>query len=252
MTVNLPPNPYELLHQKVIRDTMTFGQARSERNRKMRSRHRLLAPDAPQGFELSVLQRISSFDCNVDLVDIDATLSLSLLGTKDVSDAATYADKLDVMCVNAARLAYSAEVMSLMPLSNAHETAVRRALDFYVRCDVSRRPMIDSSGLQSNETFSDLLHRLRSCGYVEYIFDLACVAGLSVDLVYKPNLIYRYTNQDRYGGRNGWISALRTTRRDCEAGARLERGDGVNEYDVLTGYSWYVQASRTPRFAVAC
>lgn len=252
MAVQLPPNPYELLHQKVIRDTMTFSQARSERNRKIRSRVRLLAPDAPQGFELNVLQRICNFDCNVDLVDSDATLSLSLIATTDISDAAAYADKLDVMCVNAARLAYSAEVMSLMPVPNAHESAVKRALDFYVRCDVSRRPLIYSKFSQSNETFSDLLHRLKSCGYVEYIFDLARVAGLSVDLVYKPSLLYRYTNQDRYNGRNGWISALRTTRRDCDAGARLERGDGANEYDVLTGYLWYVQASRTPRFAVAC
>lgn len=252
MALSLPPNPYELLHQKVLRDTMTFGQARIERNRKIRSQIRLLAPNAPQGFELNVMQRIYTFDCNVDLVDIDATLSLSLIATTEVSDAATYADKLDIMCVNAARLAYSAEAMSLMPVPGPHETAVRRALDFYVRCDVARRPPTDARDSQSNETFSDLLHRLKSCGYVEYIFDLACFAGLSVDLVYKPNLLYRYTNRDRFNGRNGWISALRTTRKDCDAGARLERGDEANEYDVLTGYLWYVQASRTPRFAVAC
>lgn len=133
-------------------------------------------------------------------VDIRALVSLACWD-RTADYLQVYASKLPLMCINVNRLIYTTDAFVY---SNRVSDATKDALQFYIGTDIRVSTSFDTEGrpqdkvgvLPSNEQFSNLLHRLRETGYEEYVFALADLLHLNVDLVKSDNLLFRYTRLD--------------------------------------------------------
>lgn len=146
--------------------------------------------------------------CMMD-VDSRAVVSLALVN-KQSAILQSYANKLPIMVLNVSRLLYTTEAFALQTVTaDALDTsATQKSLEFYIRTDLRCR----NRKQMPNEQFSDFLHRLRSSGYDDYIFELAYELNLNVDFVINTNLVSRYkkvcpTNKPNSQS-NGYITVI--------------------------------------------
>lgn len=98
-----------------------------------------------------------------------------------------YISKLPLMCLNASRLVYTTRAFGYK--KNPNWNIGLKALDFYLKYDTSysnHHQLTASSGiidLSTNLDFSNLLHRLRSSGYLEYIIELGRCLAYDVEVI---------------------------------------------------------------------
>lgn len=161
-------------------------------------------------------------------IDSQACQSLAAVN-KHNPDLHNYANKTTIMVINTSRFLWTWEAFKI--LNQVSETsAEEQALSFYFRTDFKHK----DKDLPPNLQFSNFLHRLKSSGYLDYIFDLAREINLNVDVVLSGTQIVRYTNTHlNVKGKPkstaiGYITA------------------------VQHGHRWYVKTSEFPITAAAC
>lgn len=150
---------------------------------KVTSKHEVNLPDEQCGFKRTIEQK-KPVNCILE-TDSRAVVSLALLRKQSIL-LGTYANKLPIMTMNVSRYLYTVEAFSYR---NANKNATAQAVDFLISTDIKFR-MKCSPNLE----FSNFLHRLRSSGYTDYIFELARTLKLNVDLVFNSTLVVRYLN----------------------------------------------------------
>lgn len=141
------------------------------------------------GFTRRIEEKMS-LKCIIE-TDDRAVVSLALL-QKQSPILEAYANKLPIMTMNASRFLYTVEAFTYRNRNIDSTTAVQQALNFYFETDKKFRDV----NLPPNQQFSDLLHRLKSSGYDDYIFELAREINLNVDLAISRQLIVRYIKHD--------------------------------------------------------
>lgn len=133
------------------------------------------------------IENRKKIECNVTC-DTRSLVSLALINPESEALKA-YANKSPIMCINVCRLMYTREAFELRHLQS--DDISEDALQFYFKTDVQQLDM----KLQPNARFSNLLHQLRKSGYEKYIFALAKNLDMNVDLIYHPNVVFRYINK---------------------------------------------------------
>lgn len=170
-------------------------------------------PGEQCGFKRSI-EKKHPINCLIE-TDERAVVSLALT-QKQSSILGTYANKLPIMTMNVCRYLYTVEAFVFR---NASTDAATDALDFYLKTDIANR----NNNCQPNLEFSRFLHRLRCCGYLEYIYELARHLNLNIDLVFNRSIVVRYfrTEHSKTIG-IGFITVIRD------------------------GTKWYVKTTKTP------
>lgn len=119
-------------------------------------------------------------------IDLQACLSLAAVN-KQNPNLHDYANKTNIMVINVSRLSWTCEAFKF--LNQVSQTTVNeQALQFYFKTDYKHR----DKKLPPNHQFSNFLHRLKSSGYLDYIFDLAREINLNVDIILSGNQFVRY------------------------------------------------------------
>jgi hypothetical protein len=177
-------------------------------------------PPPPQpGFKL-IYEKRMPYNIHTEH-DPRGVMSLALVNKKS-EILKLYSDKLTMLTINVARYFYTLEAFALRN-NQSDETfpICTQALTFYVETDLryctpeyitrkrAQKNHIPAKVLQEdhtiydkldeiqpNENFSEILHKLRSNGYLEYIFELALETRLNVDLIYNNTIIARYLLED--------------------------------------------------------
>lgn len=161
-----------------------------------------------------IIERKHPINCIIE-TDERAVVSLALT-QKQSSILGTYANKLPIMTLNVCRYLYTVEAFVF---HNASTDAATDALDFYLKTDIAQR----NNENQANVEFSKFLHRLRGCGYLEYIFELARHLNLNIDVVFNRTIVVRYFRIEHSKAiGNGFITVIRD------------------------GTKWYVKTTKTP------
>lgn len=173
------------------------------------------------GFKMTLLP-IHSMVCRAE-VDPYAVVSLALVNQRS-SMLDSYANKLPIMAINVLRLLYTVETFTLKNQNTNYISPEQQALEFYVQTDLKYR----DSKLPPNEQFSEFLHRLRSCGYRDYIFELARETNANIDYIFDSKVAARYIkiandSNKIYSTSIGFITAIH---------------EPNNE--------WYVKTTKTP------
>lgn len=159
---------------------------------------KVLSPDQC-GFEKSYIKNEAALYCT-PRADSRATVSLALIN-RQCSILQKYANKLPIMTINVSRLLYTIEAFFFDVSDNVEKRnkCLSNALEFYIATDLKGNEpgdCTDNPGKPSaaNQQFSEFLHRLRSNGYIRYIFALATKLNLNVDLVNcsNPRIVTRY------------------------------------------------------------
>lgn len=125
-------------------------------------------------------------------VDIESVVSLALLNCRSPTLKA-YGNKLFIMTLNVSRFLYTLEAFTFRNKNVSTLQADQQALEFYVQTDLKYR----CKELPPNQQFSQFLHRLKSCGYLEYVFDLAKELNLNIDYIVDSRIAARYIKCDR-------------------------------------------------------
>lgn len=135
--------------------------------------------------------------------DSRATVSLALVNRQS-GLLKKYANKLPIMTINVARLLYTIEAFfyTVSDDPEKRNECSRHALEFYISTDLTDNYDDDDNDTESlamrhmpaNQQFSNFLHRLRSNGYLRYIFALAAKLNFNVDFVssQNPRVVTRY------------------------------------------------------------
>lgn len=170
-------------------------------------------PGEQCGFK-RVIEKKQPINCLIE-TDERAVVSLALT-QKQSSILGTYANKLPIMTMNVSRYLFTVEAFVFR---NANTDSATDALDFYIKTDISQR----NNDCPANQEFSKLLHRFRTCGYLEYIFELARHLNLNIDVVFNRSIVVRYfrIEQTKIVG-IGFITVIRD------------------------GTKWYVKTTKTP------
>lgn len=142
-------------------------------------------PKQRSGFNMEIIS-MSKMRCQIE-IDHRAVVSLALINQHSCV-LESYANKLPIMSINVVRLLYTIEAFNMRNQTSIN-SPTEQALEFYIRTDLKYR----NKRLPANRQFSDFLHRLRSSGYTDYIFDLATELNFSVDLITPPLSAVRYT-----------------------------------------------------------
>lgn len=155
------------------------------------------------GYKMSFVP-LHDLRCTIE-VDSRAVVSLALVNKKS-SILESYANKLPIMTINVSRLLYTIEAFAL---KNTGVNLTQQALEFYIKTDLKNR----DKTLPPNHQFSQFLHRLKSSGYPEYIFDLAREMQLNVDYVIDSKVAARYIKIDgdinnQYSSSIGFITSI--------------------------------------------
>ncbi|ACH96183.1 GrBNV_gp84-like protein [Oryctes rhinoceros nudivirus] len=167
---------------------------------------KLKAPKPQCGFQMSFIA-VQHLRCQIE-VDHKAVVSLALVNQKSPI-LESYANKLPIMTINVARLLFTIEAFTLKNKDTFRKPPVQQALEFYIRTDLKHR----SKKLPPNHQFSQFLHRLKSSGYPEYIFDLAREVELNVDYIIDSKIAARYIRTEgepekRYSPSIGYLTAI--------------------------------------------
>jgi hypothetical protein len=203
------------------------------------------------GFKRS-FERRPPLVCRIN-VDHNSVVSLALIRRRNTI-LGSYANKLPIMTINISRLLYTIEAFmfcdpgvctgidrrkfkKFKPNDDSRmPTVIESALDFYLRTDIESRP----PNLPANRQFSDFLHRLRSTGYLGYIFALATRLNFNIDLLINDTTCVRYhrveasTKQTKIGV--GYLTVLVHRKRIHYAVASNEHYES----------QWYVKISAEP------
>lgn len=150
---------------------------------KVKTQECLDLPGQQCGFRRSVELK-NPVNCRVE-TDFRAVVSLALI-KKQSAILGTYANKLPIMTMNVSRYLYTVEAFNFQ---NTTKNSLSEAINFLITTDIKYREKC-----QANLEFSNFLHRLRSSGYTEYIFELARKLNLNVDLVLNRAIVIRYIN----------------------------------------------------------
>lgn len=150
-----------------------------------KTEEQLKQPKDQCGFKMSFIP-VHHLKCQV-FIDSRAVVSLALVNPMSLL-LESYANKLPMMAINVSRLSYTIEAFTLQNKNVLNTSVAQQALDFYFETDVKHR----DKSLPPNEQFSKFLHRLKSPGYLEYIFDLARKTDLNVDYVADSKVAARY------------------------------------------------------------
>lgn len=192
------------LIQKVKRRALDDGKLFSA-NSLAAARPKMNIPQPRCGFDMKILRR-KPIICR-PIVDPSMTVSLALVHQySPILDK--YGNKLNIMTINVSRFEYTVEAFWLR--NNQQTSCLNQALSFYVSTDIKYQ----KTNEPPNKLFSDLLHRLRTNGYEDYIFDLATTLNLNVDLIYDNNcvLVYRFIKVDKIGSQTntgiGYLTAI--------------------------------------------
>jgi len=131
-------------------------------------------------------------------IDCRAVVSLALIN-KQSEILKCYANKLPIMVLNISRLLYTTEAFAIQRNSDGGDGVLvsQKALEFFLKTDLEHCKTDD---LPPNEKFSNFIHRLKSTGYIEYIFALARELNLNVDFVINSNVICRYKKLNTVNG----------------------------------------------------
>lgn len=189
----------------------TYPQSGSKRDINGRiielpSNCKLNLPTEQYGF-IRTFERKWPLKCVVDL-DCRSVVSLALINRQS-EILQCYANKLPIMVINTARLLYTTEAfaLQLQRVGGGEASVSQRALEFYIETDLKHCSTFstynansnniddfnnDSQPYPPNEKFSNFIHRLRSNGYMDYIFELARRLNLNVDYVVDRNIVCRY------------------------------------------------------------
>jgi len=157
-------------------------------------------------------RRIVSLACMTECADlpIDINFREYTHGCSGVGDCdgnenenfhmEVYISKLPLMCLNVSRLVYTTRAFGYK--KNPNWNIGLKALDFYLKYDTSysNHQLPTSSGIElsTNLGFSNLLHRLRSSGYLEYIIKLGRCLAYDVEVILGDNkrkvYVYKYVD----------------------------------------------------------
>lgn len=120
-------------------------------------------------------------------IDSRAVVSAALFNQhSEILEA--YANKLPIMTLNVGRLMYTIEAFDHR--QPRHDRTIEQsAIEFYMETDLRHS---NKQCSEPNRQFSELLHRLRSNGYPDYIFDLARILCYSIDWIVNSTLVKRY------------------------------------------------------------
>lgn len=195
--------------------TKSCSNANVKNGRRLCSIAKLSIPRSRCDFKNSIESRDTlNWEC---LIDHSATVSLALVH-RHSTILREYANKLPIMCLNVSRFTYTVEAFYFKNPQNSN--CITDALEFYLRTDIKNR----NHDEPPNQQFSNFLHRLKSNGYEDYVFDLAEHLNLNVDLIYEPKILYRYLRSSSSSTSvNGFITAY------CSDGTR-----------------WYVKTTSQP------
>ena len=215
-------------------------------------------PNAYCGFECKVLRR-RTVRC-IDSYDSRAVVSLALLERKSV--LAAYANKTPIMCINVSRFRYTLQAFEFVA---RFSDPIAEALDFFVKTDIQQleeHQRLSTHRIPPNAQFSELLHRLRSSGYEEYVFALAERLNLNVDLVRCENpesersdsgeenqscdkkVMFRYT---RVTPQISTITATKSTTKPTRAITSTKPNVGVGVITAVNFRSrWFVKVTESP------
>ncbi|ATY70237.1 GrBNV gp84-like protein [Tomelloso virus] len=154
-----------------------------------RSKNELNVPLPQAGYSMSLIS-IPYLRCQTQ-VDIHAVVSLALLNHRSPILEA-YGNKLFIMTINVSRFLYTLEAITLRNENTFRSPPIQQALEFYVKTDLKYR----CKKVPPNQQFSQFLHRLQSCGYIEYIFDLAREVNVNIDYIVDSKVAARYIKSD--------------------------------------------------------
>lgn len=180
-----------------------------------------------KGFRRTVIPNVPTI-CKVT-IDPNAVVSLALVRQQS-SLLCEYANKLPILTLNVVRYNYTVEAFSFVKPPMKNKTFAQAALDFYITTDINNR----DHQLPPNEQFSNFLHCLRSTGYVDYIFALARLLNLNVDMVVGHRYVFRY---------------IRTNDLDLMCTSRNPTNFANGYMTVVyqrNGANWYVKTTQTP------
>lgn len=181
-------------------DVLVFGGGAFPDNPNVRNNIDLTKCILPSrcGFNKSYIKNEAVLHC-IPIADSRATVSLALINSQ-CSILQKYANKLPIMTINVSRLLYTIEAFVFVSSDNPAQRndCLRNALEFYIDTDLCFN-VKHSKHLPANERFSEFLHRLRSNGYYDYIFELATRLNLNVDVINHNNIrvVTRYQRIDR-------------------------------------------------------
>lgn len=179
----------------------------------------MVEPQAICGFSLQIMQRENYDDPGIsDILDTRAVVSLAYMremetfnidepGLKISSSSdktnflELYLTKLPILCINRLRLQYTIDAFVF--LNKVNLKASVRALEFYLKTDIDESYKDIQNRIPPNQEFSNFIHRLRSCGYKEYVFSLARHLAYDVefmrtsvkDIVY----VYKFVGKHTFG-----------------------------------------------------
>lgn len=206
-------NIEQRIKRKAIENGLLFKSSKKQKQLEM--------PQNQCGFHMSLIP-VPELKCFTH-VDDRATVSLALVNKKS-SILEAYANKLPIMVINVSRLLYTTSAFVLRNRNVSSMSATQQALEFYVKTDLKHR----KTSLPPNQQFSQFLHRLKSSGYTDYIFDLARETNLNIDYILDSRVAARYIKV---------------------------AGEPGKEYSSETGYltvihesdnKWYVKTTKTP------
>lgn len=206
------------LIQKMERRALDDGKLFSA-NSLAAIRPKLNIPQPRCGFNMKILRR-KPIICRPT---VDPSMSVSLALVHQHSPTLDkYGNKLNIMTINVSRFMYTVD--AFLQRNNQQTSCLDQALSFYVSTDIKYQ----KTNEPPNKLFSDLLHRLRTNGYENYIFDLATTLNLNVDLIYDNNcvLVYRFIKIDKIDSQTSTAIGYLTT--------------------IHNGSNWYVQTTPSP------
>lgn len=134
-------------------------------------------------------------------LDTSGIKSNDFVSTEESNFLELYITKLPILCINYLRLQYTLDAFKFRKRVNLNNET--DALGFYLKQDIGECKYDIQKRLPPNEEFSNFVHRLRLCGYKNYIFNLARHLAYDVeymrtsvrDLVY----VYKFVGQRTFG-----------------------------------------------------
>jgi len=151
-------------------------------------------------------RRIVSLACMPECADLPININFreyphtgsGVSNRNENSNMEVYISKLPLMCLNVSRLVYTTRAFGYK--KNPDWNIGLKALDFYLKYDTSysnhQLPTSSGINLSMNLDFSNLLHRLRSSGYLEYIIKLGRCLAYDVEVILGDNkrkvYVYKY------------------------------------------------------------
>lgn len=190
------------------------------------------------GFTKHYIQNRDALHCT-PRAHSQATVSLALIN-RQCSILQKYANKLPIMTINVSRLLYTIEAFVFVSSDSPAQRndCLRNALEFYIDTDL-RCSDEHSKHLPANQKFSEFLHRLRSTGYLDFVFRLATRLNLNVDYVTSSSgrVVTRYLRVD-------YKAPAPTTSQI----SRKQTLAGIGYLTVVQNNEnkWYVKTTKTP------